>query len=104
MGKAQHIGIEHIWLVGLNLTFNLCKGKQADVARREDQITRLLATLDRHKSKEQVLLEELKQMTEKKDAYKRELKDMRALVKHATEAGRAAKAAADKGTMFTIIS
>ena len=78
--------------------------KQADVARREDQITRLLATLERHKSKEQVLLEELKQMTEKKDAYKRELKDMRALVKHATEAGRAAKAAADKGTMFTIIS
>ena len=31
--------------------------KQADVARREDQITRLLGTLERYKSKEQVLLE-----------------------------------------------
>ena len=78
--------------------------KQGDVARREDQITRLLATLERHKSKELVLLEELKQMTQKKDEYKRELKDMRALVKHAAAAGRAAKAQADQGTMFTIIS
>ena len=65
---------------------------------------RLLANLERHKSKEVVLIEELKQMTEKKDVYKRELKDMRALVKHATAAGRAAKAQADAGTMFTIIS
>ena len=51
-----------------------------------------------------LLLEELKQMTQKKDEYKRELKDMRALVKHAAAAGRAAKAQADQGTMFTIIS
>ena len=78
--------------------------KQADVARREDQITRLLGTLERYKSKEQVLLEELKQVTEKKDAYKRELKDTRVLIRHATEAGRAAKAAADRGTLFTIVS
>jgi hypothetical protein len=70
---------------------------------REEQITRLLKTLERMREQEALLVGDLTAMTAKKDQYKGELRELRAMVKESFERGRAAKAEADQRTAFTII-
>lgn len=85
------------------VTERLTRDKQLEVARREDQITRLLGTLERLREKESVLLEELRATSEKKDAYRMELRDLKKMINGAHRSGRSAKKSADQGTFFTVV-
>ena len=81
----------------------LRRDKQVDVSRREDRITRLLVTLDKMRERESVLLDQLRAMTGRKDAYKLETKELKSMIQAKAQAGRKAKSQADSSTLFTIV-
>jgi chromosome segregation ATPase len=76
---------------------------QLEISRREDQISRLLNTLERMREKEAVLIEELRTATSRKGAYKEERNALKQMINEMHVHARELKKHSDNSTAFTII-